>query len=420
MNNYNQYQPPRKNKNGAGAAIAIITAILVISIAAMSCALIYLKVVEGYEAKIDEYESLLQDYRDNYSDTIAELNGKLAALSGTDSDPNAVEDIAAYQTPYQSRSDGSGFDAAEIASRTASAVIGIKVDVPAQNLNSFWQTRPRQGSGSGIIISEDGYIVTNYHVVEDAVNYDNAMMSVVFIDGEEHEAQYIGGDEINDLAVIKIAADNLQYATLGSSDEAKVGDFVIAIGNPLGVINLYGSVTFGIISGVNRKIEAENVAEELIQTDAAINPGNSGGALINSQGEVIGVNTVKIASAEYEGLGFAIAIDHAKPLINSIIEHGYVKGRPTVGIDGFEITRINASYYRIPQGFYVQDIDENSGASGILQIDDIITKIDGDAVYSMTDINNIVKAHSVEDSIGVTVWRNGGYVELIVKLSEKK
>ena len=419
MNNYNNYQPPRnpqRKKSGAGVAIAIITSILVISIAAMSCALIYLKVVEGYEAKIDEYEATLQDY----SDTMEELSSKLAALSGTDSGANAIEDIAAYQIPHQTQSDGSGFDAAEIASKTASAVIGIKVDVPAQNLNSFWQTRPRQGSGSGIIISEDGYIVTNYHVVEDAVNYDNAMMSVVFIDGEEHEAQYIGGDEINDLAVIKIAADDLQYATLGSSDDAKVGDFVIAIGNPLGVINLYGSVTFGIISGVNRKIEAENVAEELIQTDAAINPGNSGGALINSKGEVIGVNTVKIASAEYEGLGFAIAIDHAKPLINSIIEHGYVKGRPTVGIDGFEITRINASYYRIPQGFYVQDIDENSGAAGIIQRDDIITKIDGDEVYSMTDINNIVKAHSVEDSIDVTVWRDGGYVELIVKLSEKK
>ena len=425
MNNYNNYsnfQPPRKRKKKSGAA-AVITSILVLAIAALSCALIYFKVIEGYETKLEEYESLLQEYRDNYSDSIEAINNRLMSLS-TDSknpDTDLSLDIPVYQSVDSHQTGGTAFDAAAIASKTAATVIGIKVYVPSQNINSFRQSRPRQGSGSGIIISQDGYIVTNYHVIEDAVRFNNAILSVVFIDGEEHAAQYIGGDEINDLAVIKIDADNLQYASLGSSEEAKVGDYVIAIGNPLGVINLYGSVTFGIISGVNRKIELENVAEELIQTDAAINPGNSGGALINSKGEVIGINTVKIASSDYEGLGFAIPIDYAKPLINSIIEYGYIRGRATLGItDSIEITRILSSYYRLPQGIYVESIDTDSYAVGIIGETDIITKIDGKDVYSMTDINDIIKTHSVDDSITVTVWRNGSYIDLNVRLSEKR
>ena len=423
MNSYNKFQSPRKNKK-SGVAAVIIVSILVLIIAGLSCALIYLKVVESYETKMQEYENLLQEYREDYNATINTLNNKLMSLPVSNDTVQIVDereempDDYQPQIPYQESR--TGFDAAEIASKTAASVIGIKVHVPAQNINSFWQSRSRQGSGSGIIISQDGYIVTNYHVVEDAVNFSNAIISVVFIDGEEHAAQYIGGDEINDLAVIKIDVDNLQYAELGSSDEAKVGDYVIAIGNPLGVINLFGSVTFGIISGVNRKIEADNVAEELLQTDAAINPGNSGGALINSKGEVIGINTVKIASTEYEGLGFAIPIDYARPIINSIVEYGYVKGRPTFGIDGMEITRITASYYRIPQGFYVTEFDSNSYAAGIMQQYDIITKVEGIDVYSINDINNIIKKYSVDDVITATVWRNNEYIDLDIRLSEKR
>ena len=431
MNNYNNsysnFQPLKKKKRGSGTAVVTaVISILILAIVCFSCVWIYFEVIKGYETKIGEYESLLREYKESYGDTLNTLNSKLSSLENS-ADNNSLSDISAgdvYKTiePTQmsSNSSSTGFDAATIASKTAPTVIGVKVYVPAQNINSFWQSRPREGSGSGIIISKDGYIVTNYHVVENAVIYDNAIMTVVFIDGEEYMAQYVGGDEINDLAVIKINADNLQYATLGSSDEAKVGDYVIAIGNPLGVINLYGSVTFGIISGVNRKIEAENVAEELLQTDAAINPGNSGGALINSKGEVIGINTVKIASAEYEGLGFAIAIDYAKPLINSLIEYGYIKGRPTLGIDGSEISRSMAAYYRVPRGILVSSIDKNSHAVGIIQVNDIITKVDGKDVYSVTEMYNIVKTHAVGDIITVTVWRNGRDINIDVKLAEKR
>lgn len=425
MNSYNNFQPQKQKKKsgGSGAAIAIVTAMLILAIISLSCVLIYTKIVEGYETKIAEYEVILEQY-EGYGETLDNLNDQILKLSSSDNtDTGDVQGIASNEILSQLQNQqqtNSGFDVAEIASKVAPTVIGIKVDIPAQNINSFWQTSPVQESGSGIIISEDGYIVTNYHVVESAVEYRNAVITVVFIDGEEHVARYIGGDEINDLAVVKIEADNLEYAVLGSSGESKVGDYVIAIGNPLGLINLYGSVTFGIISGVNRKIEAENVAEELIQTDAAINPGNSGGALINSKGEVIGINTVKLASTEYEGLGFAIPMDYAKPLINSLIEYGYIKGRPTLAINGSEISRTVASFYRVPQGILVSGVDPESYAAGIIEANDIITQIDGKDVYSLTDMNEIVKAHAVDEALAVVIWRNGNYIEVSVKLSEKK
>ena len=183
-----------------------------------------------------------------------------------------------------------------------------------------------QGSGSGIIISTDGYIVTNHHVIDGA-----SEISVILNTGDECVAKLVGADSKSDLAVLKIEKSGLPAATLGNSDELQVGELAVAIGNPLGQ-ELAGSVTAGVISALNRKMTVDNKDYNLVQTDAAINPGNSGGALVNKYGEVIGINTIKLSSTEVEGIGFAIAITEAKPIIDDLMSNGYVSGRPLVGI----------------------------------------------------------------------------------------
>ena len=178
----------------------------------------------------------------------------------------------------------------------------------------------KQGSGSGIIISEDGYIVTNQHVIADA-----SEITIILNTGDEYTATLIGADSKSDLAVLKINATGLTAAVLGDSSQVEVGDLAVAIGNPLGQ-ELAGTVTAGVISAVNRKMTVENRSYNLIQTDAAINPGNSGGALVNKYGEVIGINTIKMSQTSIEGIGFAIAISEAKPIIDDLMSGGYVSG----------------------------------------------------------------------------------------------
>ncbi|MGB4563407.1 MAG: trypsin-like peptidase domain-containing protein, partial [Dethiobacteria bacterium] len=224
-------------------------------------------------------------------------------------------------------------------------------------------------------------------------------------DGRSAAAKYIGGDKQNDLAVIKIDLENLPAAQLGSSSKLRVGEFAMAIGNPLGM-DLAGSVTVGVISGIERKVEMENVADSLIQTDAAINPGNSGGALVNGQGEVIGINTIKIATTEVEGLGFAIPIDYARPIIDSIIAYGYVKGRPAMGISGTDVDERTARYYNVPQGVLIVDLVAGGAAARAgLQKNDIITAIDGQEVTSMSALKELLKQYRAGDQITVTYFR---------------
>jgi len=410
---------PRKKKSSALGIVLIFTLIIILIV--MSGGFLYIKTTD----KFAEYDSLINEYKnelENYEKNIADLNSQISGLSNFAN--NLGDDLSRLSDVNTSSNSNlnnltDGLNISDIAAKVSPSVIGIRVDVPSQNVSRWYYTSPIEATGSGIILTEDGYIVTNYHVVSYAVTYGNAIITVVLSDETEYVAKYIGGDEINDLAIIKVTANNLPYATLGSSDDSKVGDFVIAIGNPLG-INLYGSVTLGIISGVNRKIEAENVAEKLIQTDAAINPGNSGGALLNMNGEVIGINTVKISRSNVEGIGFAIPMDYAKPLIDSIIQYGYVKGRPTIGVSGFEITSSMARMYGVPKGLYVENIDFSSGAANAgINEGDIITKIGDVTVYSLNDIANIVKNHKVGEKITATIWRGGNYFEVEIVLTEQ-
>ncbi|HYH03967.1 MAG TPA: trypsin-like peptidase domain-containing protein, partial [Bacillota bacterium] len=256
----------------------------------------------------------------------------------------------------------------EIAQKAGPSIVGIKTTVRT-SLDRFFGSRDEEeagAEGSGIILDKNGHILTNYHVVEHADPRNKSDQEVtleVFLpDKRQTEAKFIGGDPLNDLAVVKINLKKLPVAELGDSSKLKVGGLAVAIGNPLG-LEFAGSVTAGVISALNRSVSVEDRTLMLIQTDAAINPGNSGGALVDAKGKVVGVNTVKIALSGVEGLGFSIPINDAKPIVKQLIKYGYVKGRPLLGISGREITAELAQYYDLPIGIYIVEVAEDSGAA---------------------------------------------------------
>ncbi|WP_392485998.1 S1C family serine protease [Haloimpatiens sp. FM7315] len=266
------------------------------------------------------------------------------------------------------------------------------------------------GSGSGIIFNEEGYIVTNYHVIEGATK-----VTVKLSSGKELNAKIIGTDSKSDLAVIKIDAKNLPVAKFGDSSKVKVGDMAIAIGNPLGE-EFAGSVTAGIISALNRKIVQGEAVYKVLQTDAAINPGNSGGALCNSNGEVIGINSLKLgASVNAEGMGFSIAINEAKDIVDQLMKNGKVI-RPVVGIYG---GTVNPQASGGVKGVYVSKIVTGSGAekAGVLQ-GDVITEFSDKKVETMSDLSSILFEHKVGDEVSCKVYRDGKTKKLKIKLTQ--
>lgn len=267
------------------------------------------------------------------------------------------------------------------------------------------------GSGSGIIFDPNGYIVTNNHVIEGA-----AKLTIKFSSGKTLPAKLVGADPRSDLAVIKVEAMNLPTAKFGDSSRVKVGDMAIAIGNPLGE-EFSGSVTAGIISALNRKIQYGGAIYKVLQTDAAINPGNSGGPLCNGAGEVIGINSLKIgAEQNAEGMGFAIGINEAKSIIKSLVESGKVS-RPALGIYGQGVV----SEEKNIEGVYVAQVVEGSGAdaAGIKRAD-IIIELDKKKVTKSDDLSEILDKHKIGDSIQCKILRNGKTIEVNITLSEVK
>ena len=263
-----------------------------------------------------------------------------------------------------------------------------------------------KASGTGIIMSEDGYVITN-HVIESA-----QAVSVLTSDNQEYAASVVGSDETSDLAVLKVEAEGLQAAEFGDSSVLQVGDSVAAIGDPLGTA-LRGTMTDGIISAINRDLTVNDRTMSLIQTNAALNNGNSGGPLINCYGQVIGINTMKMSnfyslSTTVEGIGFAIPIDTAKPIIDELIEKGYVSGRPAIGIDGETLPATYRIYYRLPQGIYVTRVYRNSDAAakGVSE-GDIITAINGVSVTTMEQLNRVKNQFTAGQTITLTIYRGG-------------
>lgn len=306
----------------------------------------------------------------------------------------------------QSTSQTSISDIAEEALKTV-----VEITTESVTTNQFMQQYISSGAGSGVIISNDGYIVTNNHVIEGASN-----ITVTDYEGNEYVGKLIGTDEKTDLAVIKIEANNLNAATFGQSSSLKVGDLAIAIGNPLG--ELGGTVTTGIISALDREIQIDNETMTLLQTNAAINPGNSGGGLFNANGELIGIVNAKSTGESVEGLGFAIPSDIAISVIQELIDNGYVSGRAYLGVSLKESTyRTNR---QTTTTVYIASVENNSAASKAgLETGDQIISIENTEVATVDEVQTIINQHKSGDTVTITIIRNNKQQNVNVTLGEK-
>ena len=300
-----------------------------------------------------------------------------------------------------------------IAKKVMPSVVGVHT----YGTYSYWGrqiTNMELGSGSGVIYSEDGYIITNYHVIEDATS-----VVVTLSDEQEYEAVIIGADEASDLAVLKIdAGRKLPAAELGNSSELQIGELVVAIGNPLGYDN---TVTDGIVSGLNRQLSDYTDEMTLIQTNAAINSGNSGGALVNGRGEVIGINSAKLVASNAEGMGFALSIDEVKPLVEQLITQGHVS-RPYMGVtidSQYQVDEETAERYEIPMGIMIYEVAENSPAEQAgLREGDIIYKVNDTLIQSFDDLSELIDSSQVGDTLRVLANRDGKKVVCDVVLGD--
>ena len=273
-------------------------------------------------------------------------------------------------------------------------------------------------TGTGVVLSANGYLVTNYHVIRQAL-----AINVTLTDERELRATLVGEDPVSDLAVLRVDAEDLTPAQFGDSDGVRVGDSVVAIGDPLGV-ELRGTMTDGIVSAISRDVQVDGRVMNLIQTNAALNSGNSGGPLINRFGQVIGINTMKIGtladSSGVEGLGFAIPSATVKEIVNQLLSQGYVSGRPWLGIEVESYSTFYQRFYRVPKGVYVTDVQAGSPAEAAdLRIGDIILAADGSAVTDMDALNTQLYTHAPGDSMTFSVYRNGRQGEVTVTLEEK-
>ena len=270
--------------------------------------------------------------------------------------------------------------------------------------------------GTGVVMTEDGYIITNAHVID-----GYAQAEVAFQDGTVYEALLVGKDTPSDLAVLKIDCDGLTPAVFGDSESLEVGDTVLAIGNPLGE-ELWGTMTDGIISAINRDVNVDGYTMSLLQTTAALNSGNSGGALINSHGQVVGITNLKMEGYDstVEGLGFAIPTTTVKEVVDALIADGQVENRPTIGITGYTVTAEMAAGFDGPQGVAVQTVREGSDAQmqGILP-GDIIVEANGEAITTMEQLQALKDSLSVGDTLALRIWRSGHYLEREITLVDQ-
>lgn len=326
-----------------------------------------------------------------------------ATTEGTDEQNQSSTTLVLNDKPSTSNSSASvdlsegELTITERAEKVLPSTVGIVSYI--QNQQSIFGGE--QSQGSGIIISADGYIVTNEHVISGATS-----IKVVLQDDSEYNATLVGSDERTDLAVLKIDSTGLTPAEFGNSDQMQIGEQVIAIGNP-GGLELAGTVTVGYVSAVNRSITTTNGnTVNCVQTDAAINPGNSGGALVNTYGQVIGINSQKIAATDYEGIGFAISINEAQPIINDLIQYGYVRGRVVMGITMQMIDQTYAAIYGYQPGIGVVSVEAGSPAEEAgLVAGDIITAIDGQSITTQEELNSLLEQYSPGDTITLTVYR---------------
>lgn len=314
------------------------------------------------------------------------------------------------------------------ANKILPSIVGIKIEYTVNATSIFGRTgsSTATASGSGIIISEDGYILTNNHVVSSSSSESSLYYQIseatkitvtLFNDETEYEAKIVGQDEQTDLAVIKIEKNNLTKAEFADSDSVKVGEFAMAVGNP---VNMTSTVTTGIVSAVNREIsDSDGKTYKCIQTDAAINSGNSGGALVNSEGKVIGINTLKLSGTGIEGIGFAIPINSTTDITSQLIQYSKVK-RPYIGISGIDLDESTAKKYNLVIGIYIKSVEDFSSAEkGGLKAGDVIIEADGKNITKMDELNEIKNSHKIGDEMKLKINRDGNEKEITLTLGEQ-
>ena len=313
------------------------------------------------------------------------------------------------------------------ANKILPSIVGIQIEYNVTSMFSIFggnQTSTATATGSGIIISDDGYILTNNHVVSSSeaeayyqVSEATKITVTLFNDDTQYDAKIVGTDEETDLAVIKIDATGLTKAEFADSDSIKVGEFAMAVGSPLG---LQSTITCGVVSAVNREVtDTDGKTYTLIQTDAAINSGNSGGALVNGEGKVIGVNTLKLTGNDVEGMGFAIPINSTTDITSQLIEYSKVR-RPYIGITGMELDSQTAQKNNLVEGIYVKDVEDFSAAEKAgIKIGDVIIEADGKSVKTMDELNEVKNSHNIGDEMKIKINRDGQEKELTLTLGEQ-
>ena len=387
-------KPRRKAKRGVGLLGPVLLTLAGVILGGALGA-----TVAGYRAE-QQLSALEQRLNESMAQQVSELDSRLRIA-------NAAESASG------------GLSGAQIFESGKEQVVGIRTDVTYTNF--FGMTSSTAVNGSGFILSEDGYILTNYHVIETA--YLNRLsVSVMTYDGTEYTASIVGFEAANDIAVLKIEANGLHAATLGDSDAIVMGETVYAIGNPLG--ELAYSMSTGTVSGLNRVIVTEEAAGgiNMFQIDAAVNHGNSGGPVYNSRGEVIGVVTAKSGDTDAEGIGFAVPIKDAASIAGDLMTKGYVTGRAAMGVRLDErYNGMYAQFYGLPLGAYVYSVDSGSAAENAgVQPGDIITAVGRTEISSYTQLQSAVRSFSAGDSAEVQVYRSGELLSLTIVFDEAR
>ena len=400
---YENYEPlePRTYRTGStrppkkrGCLFAFILIVLIFTIGIISClGLINIRLWRNIDVSAPS-ETLSIVVSDPEYETTATTSEDL---------PIAIDDSA---ISYENIPQEGGLSLQEIYTKVIDSVVSISCSIPGGS-----------ATGTGVIISTDGYVVTNAHVVEGA-----RQIQVLLTDGRALEATLIGADTITDLAVLEIQADNLVAAQLGDSSVLRVGDAVVAIGDPLG-ITFRGTMTDGIVSAINRDVMVDGRVMNLIQTNAALNSGNSGGPLINCYGQVIGINTMKIgdyySAAGVEGIGFAIPSATVSHIVNQLLQQGYVSGRPYLGISGESISLVYQMYYRLPNGLHITYVESGSPAEAAgIKTGDILMRVEKTTVTSNEELETALYSYSPGDTVKLMIYRNGKQYSVTVTLSE--
>lgn len=341
------------------------------------------------------------EYRPAVIQTIAAETASDSTGSESDRVTTAADSIAGSEASAVASTNAAvAKTARDIYNESASSVVSVTAQIMLSN-TLFGKSYIGQSTGSGFIVSADGYILTNYHVVEGGSD-----ITVSFFDGSEKSATLVGFDKDNDIAVLKTEATRLNAVTLGDSDTLSVGDTVLIIGNPLGTLSY--TLTSGVVSALNRELSDENSSINMFQTDAAVNSGNSGGPALNMDGEVIGIVTSKYADSTIEGLSFCIPINDVKGIIADIVEYGYARNKPLLSVSCQSLSASTAARYQLPQGAYIVALGAGGAADlAGLQTGDVITAIGDEAVTSVLELKNALKNYKSGSRITLTVFRDG-------------